>query len=82
MIRAGHLLFIGGEPAATPSNGKAAARKPNAAGVLRMVSCADGATVGERHLESPPVWDGMAVAAGRIYLATRNGRILCMTSGK
>ena len=86
MIRAGHRLFIGGEPAAPASNGKAAARsagaKPNPAGVLRMVSCADGATVGERRLESPPVWDGMAAAAGRIYLATRSGRILCMTTGK
>ena len=29
-------------------------------------------------LESPPVWDGMAVAAGRLYISTRNGEIVCM----
>ena len=32
----------------------------------------------KQKLDSPPVWDGMAVAAGRLYISTRNGEIVCM----
>ena len=28
-------------------------------------------------LESTPVWDGMIVAQGKIYMATVNGKIMC-----
>ena len=28
-------------------------------------------------LDSPPVWDGMVVARGRLYVATVDGRVKC-----
>jgi hypothetical protein len=46
-------------------------------GILRAVSAADGSTLSEIHFEGLPVWDGMAAANGRLYLATTDGRIVC-----
>jgi len=47
-------------------------------GVLYTLSAADGSKLAECALESPPVWNGMAAAGGRLYLAARNGRLICL----
>lgn len=44
---------------------------------LRVVSVSDGKTVSECDLPSMPVFDGMSAAGGRLYLSTRDGRVLC-----
>lgn len=46
-------------------------------GSLLAVSAADGRTLFEYHLESLPVWDGMAAANGKLYLSTIDGDVLC-----
>jgi len=46
-------------------------------GVFRVVSAADGSTLAERRLSRVPVWDGMAVAGGRVYIAMNDGTVLC-----
>jgi hypothetical protein len=46
--------------------------------VLEVISTADGRTLREYPLEAEPVFDGMAAAYGRLYLAMKNGKILCM----
>jgi outer membrane protein assembly factor BamB len=51
-------------------------------GLLLVVSASDGKKVAEYKLESIPVWDGMAAANNRLYLATKNGRILCFAGNK
>ena len=45
--------------------------------LLLVVSASDGKKLAEYKLDSPPVFDGMAVANSRLYLATKDGRILC-----
>jgi len=45
--------------------------------VLYAVSASDGEKLAEYKLDSLPVWDGMAAANGRLYLATKNGKVLC-----
>jgi hypothetical protein len=47
-------------------------------GRLMMVDTADGSTLNEMDLPSPPIFDGMAVAQDRVYLATRAGEIVCL----
>jgi hypothetical protein len=47
-------------------------------GRLMMVDAADGSTLNEMDLPSPPIFDGMAVAQDRVYLATRGGEIVCL----
>jgi hypothetical protein len=44
---------------------------------LLAVSAADGKTLSEIPLDAAPVWDGMAVAGGRIFLPMTDGRLLC-----
>ena len=47
-------------------------------GLLRAVSAADGKKLAEYKLNAPPVWNGMAAAGGRLYLATTDGKVLCL----
>ena len=47
-------------------------------GLLRVVSAATGETLSEVRLESPPVWDGLAAAEGKLYMSSLNGQVVCM----
>ncbi|MCX8037797.1 MAG: PQQ-binding-like beta-propeller repeat protein [Candidatus Sumerlaeia bacterium] len=46
--------------------------------LLWAVSASDGTKKAELALESPPVFDGMAAANGRLYMATMDGRVMCL----
>ncbi len=46
-------------------------------GSLLAVSTAKGNIGGEIKVESPPVWDGMAIAQGRLYVASVDGKVTC-----
>ena len=48
--------------------------------VLEVISTADGRTLREFPLEAEPVFDGMAAAYGRLYMAMKDGKILCMAA--
>jgi len=69
ICRAGKVLLIGGEHP-----------KQDHAGYVRVVSAADGKTLGEVRLDAPPVWDGMAAAGGRLYVSLRNGSVQSLGS--
>jgi len=45
---------------------------------LLAVSAGNGAKLAEYKLESPPVWDGLIAANGRLYMATQDGKVTCM----
>lgn len=47
-------------------------------GLLWAVAKADGKRLAEHKLESPPVFDGMAAAGGRLYVAMLDGSVLCL----
>ncbi len=46
-------------------------------GKMWAVNTETGRMQGEFTLKSPPVWDGMAVAQGRLYVATVDGKVAC-----
>jgi len=46
-------------------------------GILWVVSATDGRKLFECKLKAPPVFDGMSAANGRVYLATRDGKLTC-----
>jgi hypothetical protein len=46
------------------------------------VSTESGKTATELKMKSPPVWDGMAVAQGRLYVATVDGKVQCFGKPK
>jgi len=46
-------------------------------GAIWAVSPVDGKTLGKIALPFPPVWDGLAAAGGRLYIATMDGKVSC-----
>jgi len=46
-------------------------------GRLKIVSVTDGSVLAERHVP-PPVWDGLAIASRRVYLASQSGELVCI----
>jgi len=80
LVRAGETLLVAGMPQAPDEGDLRAAFEGEMGGVLRIVSATDGTTLAERQLDSPPVWDGMAVSAERLYITTMAGDVICMGS--
>ena len=46
-------------------------------GLMRAVSAKDGTILAEYDLPSLPAWDGMAVANGKLYMSTTDGKVVC-----
>ncbi len=46
-------------------------------GSFLAVNTDKGTVASEVKLDSPPVWDGMAVAQGRLYVASQDGKVRC-----
>jgi hypothetical protein len=47
--------------------------------LLLAVSAADGQKLTEFRFDSLPVFDGLAAAGGKLYLATTDGRVVCFS---
>ena len=78
MALAGPTLFAAGTPdLLDPADpwGAIAGRK---GGLLWALSASNGKKLAERKLAAPPVLDGLAAANGRLYIATKAGRLLCL----
>jgi hypothetical protein len=50
-------------------------------GWLWIMAIRDGSKLSDLALEAPPVWDGIAVAGGRVYVSRLDGVMECL-SGK
>ena len=78
ILRAGRTLYVGGVPNQVDAKDLSAAYEGRKGGLLWVFSPDDGAKTAEYKLDSPPVWDGLAAANGRMYVSTADGRLLCM----
>jgi outer membrane protein assembly factor BamB len=70
-------LVIAGAPDTVDPNDPLGAFEARKGGQLRLVSNADGSTKQECRLDSPPEFNGIAVAHGRVFVSLKNGRIKC-----
>ncbi|NQT36310.1 MAG: PQQ-binding-like beta-propeller repeat protein, partial [Planctomycetes bacterium] len=77
MLLGGKTLYIAGWPDVVDPNDPQAAPEGRKGGLLWTVSAEDGAKLSEQRLDSPPVFDGMAAAGGKLYMATKDGKIHC-----
>jgi len=80
MALAGETLLCAGTPDAVDASDPWAVYEGRRGGVLMVVSAANGKTIGEIKLPAAPVQDGIAVAGGRVYVTTVDGRVLCFGS--
>jgi len=78
MAIAGDKLIVAGHPDKIYPGDPWAAYEGRKEGNLLVFSTTDGSKLSERPLASTPVYDGMAVAGGRLYLTTVDGKIACM----
>ena len=46
-------------------------------GDLQVRALVDGRLLVQRAL-AEPIWDGLAIARGRLYVATRQGQVVCL----
>jgi len=78
---AGDVLFVAGTPAHFPPDHPAekyvAAYEGKLGGVLWAASATDGKKLAEYKLEAAPRWDGLAAANGKLFLALKNGTVVC-----
>lgn len=78
MVAAGDKLFIAGPPDVVPENDPLAALEGRLGALLWVFSAGDGKRLAEiARLESPPVYDGLIAATGRLYVCTEEGSVLC-----
>jgi len=50
--------------------------------MLWAVSTTNGEKLSEHRLDSPPIFDGMAAAGGKLYMATQDGHVICLAGAK
>jgi outer membrane protein assembly factor BamB len=77
MTAAGPTLLVAGTPDVVDAADPWAAVEGRRGGVLQARSVADGSMLAEYRLDAPPVYDGMAVAGGRVYVSTKDGNLVC-----
>ncbi len=94
MARAGNRLVVAGPPdlldevgafegfetedAQKQIRAQDAALKGARGGMLHVVDAESGKTLSECKLDSPPVFDGLIAAGGRVYFADMAGNVVCM----
>ena len=78
MVLADKTLFVAGPPDVLDPADPLAAFEGRKGAVLQAVSADNGKKLAEYTLQSPPVFDGLIAAAGRLYLACRDGHLICL----
>jgi outer membrane protein assembly factor BamB len=76
MLRAGALLFVAGSP--TAGGERSSVPRDSDTGLLLAVSTRDGSVQSRVPLTSPPVFDGLAAAEGKLFLTQENGQVVCL----
>jgi outer membrane protein assembly factor BamB len=80
MVRADDLLFLGGTPYSADQLDLAATYEGTKGGLISVMSTSNGEKIAEQRLDSPPVWDGIAAANGRLYISLESGNLLSLKS--
>ena len=72
-------LLICGPPNIVDPNDPLGAFEARKGERLRQLSSTDGATIEKHDLPSPPMFNGLAVARGRVFISLKNGTLACLT---
>jgi hypothetical protein len=79
MVKAADTIFVAGPPDVFDADDPYAAFEGRRGAKVVAVSAADGKILSEISLDSPPVFDGMIAANGRLVASLRDGTIVCLT---
>jgi outer membrane protein assembly factor BamB len=78
MVLAGDKLILSGPPDSADPTEALASLEGRLGAVLWIVNAADGTRIAEHRLDYAPRYDGLAVAGGRCYMSTAQGRVVCL----
>jgi outer membrane protein assembly factor BamB len=78
MAVGGETLLCAGTPDMLDPDQPWAAYEGKRGGRLFALAAGDGARLAELKLDAAPVYDGLAIACGRVYLSTVSGNLLCI----
>ncbi len=81
MLLAGDHLFAAGTPDELDPDDPLAAFEGRKGALLQVFSASDGSLVHSQPLSSLPAFDGLSAAAGCLYLATQDGKVICFGKG-
>ncbi|MFA7004383.1 MAG: PQQ-binding-like beta-propeller repeat protein, partial [Verrucomicrobiia bacterium] len=71
-------LFVAGPPDVVDAKDPLGAFEDRLGGLLYAVDSTTGKKLAEQKLDAPPALNGIAAAAGRLYIATTDGKLVCM----
>jgi len=77
MVLTDKILFFSGSPDVIPADDPLAALEERYGGKLWAVSKDGGEKLAEYDIASPPVFDGLIAARGKLYMVTRDGNVTC-----
>jgi len=77
MAVAGPVLIAAGTAAAVGQPDPLRARQGRNGAGLWLLSTQDASILAKYDLDAAPIFDGMAVAGGRLYIAAANGELMC-----
>ena len=71
------VVILSRSPALAPDEGAYEAMIGEKGAQFRVVSAQDGSTLAELGMKQVPVFDGLIAAAGRLYMSTIDGTLVC-----
>jgi len=77
MVLAGDTLAVAGPPSVWPGPEGTEMLEGKRGGLLLLLSASEGKELFQLDLPSPPEFDGMIAAGGRIYLSAEDGKVYC-----
>jgi hypothetical protein len=77
MLLAGDRLFAAGTPDIVDPKDPSAAFEGRAGASLQAFSTKDGSRLSSITLPSEPAFDGLSAAGGKLFLVTKDGKLIC-----
>ena len=78
VVKAANLLIAAGHPKKGPNGDENAPYEGRSKGTIHIINPANGKEISNLELPGSPVWDGVAVAGGKIYVSTSDGKLTCI----
>jgi len=78
MVKAGPTLFVAGPPDTFDADAPYAPFEGRRGATLVAVSAEDGKKLAQLSLDSPPVFDGMIAARGRLFVSLSDGSVVSL----
>ena len=79
MVKAGKILFLAGPPDTFDASDPYASFDGREGARLAALATTDGAVLNEIDLESPPVFDGLIAAQGKLFISLEDGSLTCLS---